>query len=124
MAVQTIVFEFDDDSLFGSSERSLGLDIEASANRFAQFCKSTIQNEYPEADVDVLFEYDPERDELLPRSRVLLVDGETDSLEAGNIESVIERVYNQGAWMLQPHRLTITVLACRKYTCSGCVNVA
>ncbi len=107
MDVQHILFSFDNQRLFGSYEIGR-LDVEACASKFARLCRNALQDEYPDADIEVIYDYDPETNELLMTADSIMINGDRYSEEVGNVMAIIDLVRNRSEWTVQQDWLKIT----------------
>ena len=87
-----IRYEFSLESLFGDVDPTTeGYDAEASANEYARMLKVELENEYPEAEVEVV-------KSNLDRS---IVDGREGQFEETYITNAAWRVWSPHNWLVQ-----------------------
>ena len=106
MKVYKISLGFDSDRLFGSFD-TRRLDVEASAEKFGRLCKKALKAEYPEAEIEIIYQYQRDTDDLHPTSYQVLVNDQTDSDEIGIVELIRDRVHQELSWMVQRNWLNI-----------------
>lgn len=106
MKVYKISLGFDSDRLFGNFD-TRRLDVEASAEKFDRLCRKALKTEYSEAEIEIIYQYQRDTNDLHPTSYQVLVNDQTDSDEIGNVELIRDRVHQELSWMVQRNWLNI-----------------
>lgn len=114
--VRYIKYGFDGESLFGDPEPHHFYDFRASAEAYAQLCHKRLEQEYPQAAIQIEYRYDEDSGELQPSMLLTdVMDEDGYSLgteEIQKVEDLCLEVQDEKLWIKQDARQRLKE-ACR-----------
>lgn len=99
MTITTIRYGFHGADLFTGWDNEEQYDTAASAQKYAQFVEAKLQQEYPNAEIEILFDLDAGG--VLPLPMQAAVNDDTDHEDVLFVEDIAGKIYEDFEWAVE-----------------------